>query len=162
MEQHPSTGALLREVARLHTQLQRDCVAYCGGTTTTQCTVLTELGRSGPVTLAELSRRVGFDKSWISRAVENLAQEGLIEKVASTQDRRTVRLSLSPAGEARLADLNQTLNSLAERTFEHIATEQHTSVRSALEVLQQALLTITQEAWASSSAEEGETPCGCD
>lgn len=162
MEQQPTTGALLREVARLHTQLQRNCVAYCGGTTTTQCTVLTELGRSGPVTLATLSRRIGFDKSWTSRAVENLVQEGLVEKVASTQDRRTVQLSLSPAGEARLADLNQTLNSLADRTFEHIPSAQHDSVRTALELLQQALLTLTQEAWASGSAEEGETTCGCD
>lgn len=120
MEQQPTTGALLREVARLHTQLQRNCVASCGGTTTTQCTVLTELGRSGPVTLAELSRRIGFDKSWTSRAVENLVQEGLVEKVTNTQDRRTVRLSLTPLGQARLADLNQTLNALANRTFEYI------------------------------------------
>lgn len=162
MEQQLTTGALLREVARLHTQLQRNCVAYCGGTTTTQCTVLTELGRSGPLTLAALSRRIGFDKSWTSRAVDNLVQEGLVEKVASTQDRRTVQLSLSPAGEARLADLNQTLNALADRTFEHIPGAQHTSVRTALELLQQALLTITQEAWASGEAEEGETTCGCD
>lgn len=161
MGQQPSTGALLREVARLHTQLQRNCVAYCGGTTTTQCTVLTELGRSGPVTLAALSQRIGFDKSWTSRAVENLVREGLVEKVASTQDRRTIRISLSPAGEARLADLNQTLNSLAERTFEHIPTDQHPSVRTALEWLQQSLLTLTQEAWVSGSA-EGETTCGCD
>jgi DNA-binding MarR family transcriptional regulator len=161
MEQQLSTGALLREVARLHTQLQRNCVAYCGGTTTMQCTVLTELGRSGPVTLAVLSRRIGFDKSWTSRAVENLVQEGLVEKVPSTQDRRTVRLSLSPAGEARLADLNQTLNALADRTFEHIPAEQHDSVRAALELLQQSLLTLTQEAWVSGS-KEGETICGCD
>ncbi len=161
MEQQPTTGALLREVARLHTQLQRNCVAYCGGTTTTQCTVLTELGRSGPVTLATLSRRIGFDKSWTSRAVENLVQEGLVDKAASQEDRRTVRLSLSPAGEARLADLNQTLNSLADRTFEHIPVSQHPSVRAALEWLQQSLLTLTQEAWASGS-EGGETTCGCD
>lgn len=162
--EHPqtSTGALLREVARLHTQLQRNCVAYCRGTTTTQCTVLTELGRSGPVTLAELSRRVGFDKSWTSRAVENLVQEGLVEKVPSTQDRRTVRLSLSPAGEARLADLNHTLNALAERTFEHIPSAQHAAVRGALELLQQALFTLTTETTASIAGEEGETTCGCD
>lgn len=138
-------------------------MAYCGGTTTTQCTVLTELGRSGsgPVTLAALSRRIGFDKSWTSRAVENLVQGGLVEKVSSAEDRRTVRISLSPAGEARLADLNQTLNSLAERTFEHIPGEQHASVRAALQLLQQSLLTLTQEAWVSGS-EEGETACGCD
>jgi DNA-binding MarR family transcriptional regulator len=93
--------------------------------------------------------------------VENLVQEGLVEKVSSTQDRRTIRLSLSPLGEARLADLNQTLHSLADRTFEHIPTDQHDSVRTALELLQQALLTITKEAWVSDS-EEGATTCGCD
>ena len=159
MVQHPSTGALLREVARLHVQLQRQCVAYCGGTTTTQCTVLTELGRSGSVTLASLSRRIGFDKSWTSRAVENLAQEGLVEKVGSTEDRRTVRLSLSPAGEERLAVLNQTLNVLADQAFEYISAEQHATVRASLEQLQQALLTLTKEATASAG---GGTTCGCD
>jgi len=157
MEQQPSTGALLREVARLHVQLQRNCVAYCGGTTSTQCTVLTELGRSGPVTLAALSRRISFDKSWTSRAVENLVQEGLVEKVGSHEDRRTVRLSLSPAGEARLADLNQTLNALADQAFEYIPADQHATVRSSLELLQQALLTLSNEA---TTNEEGETTCG--
>jgi DNA-binding MarR family transcriptional regulator len=159
MAQNPSTGALLREVARLQVQLQRNCVAYCGGTTTTQCTVLTELGRSGPVTLATLSRRIGFDKSWTSRAVERLVQEGLVEKVGSTQGRRTVRLSLSPAGSARLSDLGHALNSLADRAFEYIPVEHHTTVRASLELLQQALLTLTKEARAD---EGGETTCGCD
>jgi DNA-binding MarR family transcriptional regulator len=158
----PSTGALLREVARLHVQLQRSCVAYCGGTTTTQCTVLTELGRSGPVTLAELSRRVGFDKSWTSRAVEQLVQDGLVEKVASTHDRRTVQISLSSKGSVRLAALNDTLNALAEQTFEHIPLAQHEMVRSSLELLQQALLTLTNEATAQVVVGEGGTTCGQD
>lgn len=159
MAQDPSTGALLREVARLHVQLQRNCVAYCGGTTTTQCTVLTELGRSGPVTLATLSRRIGFDKSWTSRAVEHLVQEGLVDKVANPQDRRTVHLSLSAAGEARLAALNHTLNTLAEQAFEYIPASQRATVRASLELLQQALLTLTNEATRQT---EGETTCGCD
>jgi DNA-binding MarR family transcriptional regulator len=157
MAQHSSTGALLREVARSHVHLQRTCVAYCGGTTTTQCTVLTELGRSGPVTLAGLARRIGFDKSWTSRAVEQLVQEGLVEKASSQHDRRTVQLSLSPAGEARLADLNGTLNALADQAFEYIPAEQHATVRSSLELLQQALLTLTAR---TTAREEGETTCG--
>ncbi len=161
MTQYLSTWALLREVARLHVQLQRQCVAACCGTTTTQCTVLTELGRSGPVTLAELSRRIGFDKSWTSRAVEHLAQEGLVEKAASQEDRRTVRLTLSPAGTARLAELNQTLDALAGRTFEHIPAEQHVVVRTALELLQEALLTLSKEPLMA-NAEGVETTCGCD
>src|SRR5258708_16303783 len=110
MKGDEATGALLREVARLHTHLQRENVACCDGTTVTQCTVLTELGRSGPVPLAELSRRIGFDKSWTSRAVEHLVQEGLIEKGPHATDHRIVRLSLSPACEQRLAHLSMTLN----------------------------------------------------
>jgi DNA-binding MarR family transcriptional regulator len=155
-----STGALLREVARLHVQLQRTCVAECCGTTTMQCTVLTELGRSGPVTLATLSRRIGFDKSWTSRAVEHLVQEGWVEKVGSQQDRRTVRLSLSPAGEARLADLNHALGALADQAFEYIPADQHAAVRTSLELLRQALLTLTAKA--TTQEEGGETTCGCD
>jgi len=161
MAQHPSTGALLREVARLHVQLQRNCVAYCGGTTTMQCTVLTELGRSGLVTLAELSRRIGFDKSWTSRAVEQLVQEGLVNKAPGTDDRRTVHLSLSPQGIVRLADLNEQLNSLADQAFEHIPEEQHAQVRSSLVMLQQALTSMTREAMASEE-DGGTTTCKCD
>ena len=139
MEQLMSTGALLREVARLHTHLQRENVACCGGTTVTQCTVLTELGRSGPIPLAELSRRIGFDKSWTSRTVEHLVQEGLIEKVPHASDHRMVRLSLSAAGEQRLAELNTTLNRFSAQVMEHIPVEAHTQVHSTLELLLSAL-----------------------
>jgi DNA-binding MarR family transcriptional regulator len=160
MTHHPSTGALLREVARLHVQLQRTSVTYCGGTTTMQCTVLTELGRSGPLTLAALSRRIGFDKSWTSRAVDNLVQEELVEKVPNPEDRRTVHLSLSPAGEIRLADLNHTLNALADQAFAYIPAHQHATVRSSLELLHLALLTLTNTSQIHQL--EGETTCACD
>src|SRR5258708_40168078 len=139
MEQQKSTGALLREVARLHTHLQRENVACCDGTTVTQCSVLTALGRSGPVPLAELSRRIGFDKSWTSRAVEHLVQEGLIAKVPHASDHRMVRLSLSLAGEQRLAELNTTLNRFSKQMMEHIPVEAHVEVHRALGLLLAAL-----------------------
>lgn len=139
MEQHMTTGALLREVARLHTHLQRTNVACCAGTTVTQCTVLTELGHSGPVPLAELSRRIGFDKSWTSRAVEHLVQDGLIEKVPSQADHRMVRLSLTAVGEQRVRDLNRTLNGLSERVMERIPVSEHEGVERSLTLLLTAL-----------------------
>ena len=139
MGQHLTMGALLREVARLHTHLQRTNVACCAGTTVTQCTVLTELGRSGPVPLAELSRRIGFDKSWTSRAVEHLVQDGLIEKVPSQTDHRMVRLSLTTVGEQRVRDLNETLGGLSERVMVRIPLPEHESVQRALTMLLVAL-----------------------
>lgn len=140
-----STGALLRDVARLHTQLQRLCVSCCEGTTVTQCTVLTELSRSGPISLAILARRIGFDKSWTSRAVEQLAQEGLVEKEPGN-DRRTIQIFLSRAGIARVQALDQTLNTLAEQALERIPVEHHMSIRSGLVFLQQALSELTLDA----------------
>lgn len=149
-----STGALLRDVARLHTHLQRLCVSCCEGTTVTQCTVLTELSRGGPMTLAQLSRRIGLDKSWTSRAVEQLSQEGLVEKVPGGEDRRTVQLSLAGKGVARVQALDQTLNALADQALERIPAEQHASIRQGLALLQQALSELTEEA-----TEKGTVPC---
>lgn len=140
-----STGALLRDVARLHTHLQQLCVSCCEGTTVTQCTVLTALSRGGPMTLAQLSRRIGLDKSWTSRAVEQLVQEGLAEKVPGGEDRRTVQLSLSSAGVARVQALDQTLNALADQALERIPTEHHASIHQGLALLQQALSELTAE-----------------
>jgi DNA-binding MarR family transcriptional regulator len=169
MVQHTSTGVLLREVARLHTHLQRVNVACCDGTTVTQCTLLTELGRSGPVPLADLSRRIGFDKSWTSRAVEHQVQAGLIEKVQSQTDRRMVRLSLTAAGEQRVQDLNGTLNGLADHVMERIPLLEQEGVQRALEWLLEALqaevghpsLPQTTAALATLS-QEGAGRCTCD
>jgi DNA-binding MarR family transcriptional regulator len=170
MEQDATTGALLREVARLHTHLQRANVACCAGTTVTQCTVLTELGRSGPVPLAELSRRIGFDKSWTSRAVEHLVQDGLIEKVPSQADHRKVRLSLTAVGEQRLRDLNCTLNNLSERVMERIPVSEHEGVQRSLTLLLAALQAEVEHPSLSEETPDGLTGfdrqgagrCTCD
>jgi len=106
------------------------------------------------MTLAQLSRRIGLDKSWTSRAVEQLAQEGLVEKVPGGEDRRTVQLSLSGAGVARMQALNQTLNRLSEQAFERIPAEHHASIRNGLALLQQSLSELTKEA-----AGEGRSSC---
>ena len=132
-------GSLLREVARLHSQLQREQVACCG-TTATQCSVLAELGHNGPMTLADLGRRLGLDKGWLSRMVEALTQEGLLTKESGLEDRRTVRIALSPSGQIRYQELNQSLNSLSERIMERIAPTDKPTIQRALDLLQQALI----------------------
>jgi DNA-binding MarR family transcriptional regulator len=131
-------GEMLREVARTHSQLQTEQVACCG-TSATQCTILTELGRSGQMTLADLSRRLGLDKGWLSRSVEALVQEGLIIKTPGEVDRRTIWLNLSEEGQNRYQVLNQSLNNLSERVLEHVQTQDKILVEKALLVLLEAL-----------------------
>ncbi len=134
------SGQLLREVARLHDRLQRSHVLCCGNMTSAQCLVIVELGRGGPMPMAELVRRLAVDKGWVSRTVEGLAQEGLIVKTASESDRRTVMLALSEAGTARYEELNSTLNALSERVMQHIPAAERDNVQRTLGLLHQALI----------------------
>jgi DNA-binding MarR family transcriptional regulator len=141
----PTAGVLLREVARLHAHLQREQVACCNGTTSTQCLILTEVGRNGPLTLAHLGRRTSLDKGWLSRAVETLVQQGLLTKALGDADRRTIRIALSPAGETRFQQLNEALNAHAQRVMTRIPPAEREQVAHALAWLYQALQAETAE-----------------
>ncbi len=134
-----AAGNLLREVARLHVHTQREQVAYCTGTTSTQCVILTEVGRNGPMTLADLGRRTGLDKGWLSRAVETLVQQGLLTKALGDSDRRTICITLSKAGERRFRQLNETLDAHAQRVMARIPPAEREQVAHALALLHQSL-----------------------
>ena len=100
-------GELLREVTRLYARAQR-VVADCCKTTNTQCHLLTELARSGPVPLSELGTRVMLEKSWVSRAVDAMVVRGLVTKEANPSDARSLLVSLTREGERTVRELDRT------------------------------------------------------
>lgn len=87
-----------------------------------QWVVLRILFDNSGITLNQAARLVGVDKSSLSRMVERLVQRDLINR-ADGDDRRSVRLALTAAGEklvpelARRADENDTafFSSLSEK-----------------------------------------------
>jgi hypothetical protein len=90
-ETNVRSGALLREVARMYTRAQR-VVADCCRTTSTQCHLLTELDRAGPLSLSELGNRVSLEKSWVSRAVDAMVERGVVKKEPNPLDARTIEI----------------------------------------------------------------------
>jgi DNA-binding MarR family transcriptional regulator len=141
-----ASDGLLREVARLYVQLQRQGVACCRGTTLSQCLVLTEVGRNAPLTLAALGKRLGLGKSWTSRAVERLVKQGLLTKVPGQMDRRQVMVTLSPAGQEHYQDLNRFLNDQSAAVMRRIPASERAGVYRSLEVLLLALRREIEEA----------------
>lgn len=133
-----TTGALLRDVARLNVRAQREQVACCG-TTVAQCHILTELERAGPLPLTELGRRLGLHKGWISRAVAALVDGGLLERGGKDADGRVVVLSLSRAGQRRVDALNRALNRHAAKVLGRIAAPERKPVHRALALVRTAL-----------------------
>jgi DNA-binding MarR family transcriptional regulator len=68
-----------------------------------------------------------------------LVQEGLLTKALGNSDRRTIRIALSPLGQARYQQLNETLNAHSERVMAHIPPDEREQVTNALARLYQAL-----------------------
>ena len=131
-------GSLLREVTRLYVRAQRTA-ADCCGTSPTQCQVITELGRSGPIPMVELGRRLCLEKSWISRAIDGLVAEGLVSKDPNPEDSRSWLVRLSPSGNRRLRALNEQIEAHAERILSRIPSAQRARVQQSLTVLLDAL-----------------------
>lgn len=132
------SGSLLREVTRLYARAQRTA-ADCCGTTPTQCQVITELGRTGPIALGELGRRLCLEKSWIGRAVEGLVAEGLVTKTPNPSDSRSLIVRLTAAGQRRHKALNDQLEDHAGRVMSALSAHDRTAVNRALGLLLAAL-----------------------
>jgi DNA-binding MarR family transcriptional regulator len=131
-------GSLLREVARLYTRAQR-VVADCCRTTNTQCHLLTELARSGPLPLSELGTRVCLEKSWVSRAVDAMVERGLVTKETNPSDARSWLVTLTDDGERTVEELNRTLDSHAHQLLSSLTERERSAVEHSLLLLMKAL-----------------------
>jgi DNA-binding MarR family transcriptional regulator len=138
MKEFAQAGELLREVARLYVRAQR-VVADCCQTTSTQCHILTELGRSGPMPMVELGTRLLLEKSWISRAVDSLVTLELVTREPNPADARSWIVTLTAAGKRRVKELNSTLDAHAEQLLTGLDVPDRQQVRRALMVLLQQL-----------------------
>ena len=138
MQKSDQSRNLLREVARMYTRAQR-AVADCCRATSTQCHLLTELSRSGPLSLSELGSRVMLEKSWISRAVDTMVERGLLRKDPNPNDARSWIVSLTADGKRTARDLDRTLEAHAERLLFSLSPRERTSVEKSLVLLLNAL-----------------------
>lgn len=133
-----SAGELLREVARLYTRAQR-MVSDCCKTTSTQCHILTELGRTGEQPMNELGQRLLLEKSWVGRAVDRLVELGLVSKGPNPEDARSWIVGLTAAGKRRVKDLNANLDDHAGQLLASLTEREREQIRRSLKILLTAL-----------------------
>jgi|GEM_PF-316906 len=135
MNDNSSTGTLIREFARLYVRDQRTHAACGDAASTVQCHLMTELLREDGLTQQALVTRLGLDKSWISRATDALVAEGSLKKTTNPDNRRSVNLSLTPAGRQRASLLDAQLNSHADQLLSTANAAQLALVRAAMQIL---------------------------
>lgn len=136
----------LREFARAYSRLQEDAAASLAGVSVAQCHVLSELHRSEPIALTELSRRLEVDKGWVSRTVDALEEAGMVERSQHASDRRLAIVSLTRKGRGRAKHLNQVLDEQATLLFERLKPHERQAVAHLLDLLLAALKDDPQSA----------------
>ena len=122
----------------MYTRAQR-VVADCCKTTSTQCHLLGELGRAGPLPLSELGSRVMLEKSWVSRAVDAMVERGLVTKEPNPADARSWLVTLTADGERTVGALNRNLDEHADKLLETLNERERAAVENSLLLLMKAL-----------------------
>jgi DNA-binding MarR family transcriptional regulator len=99
---------ILIDLWRLIRNMTRVAGANDDPMSTTQRIALFELGDGGSLRLNDLAERMGVSAPTASRSVDALHELGLVERVADQQDRRALRIDLTPAGRKLLVERRAT------------------------------------------------------
>lgn len=83
--------------------------------------VLGYFGRHPRATQSDLAQHSGRDKAQLARLIKGLREQGLLQAQADAQDKRNLRLSLTPAGEAVQQALRQQAEQLGAQAVEGLS-----------------------------------------
>jgi DNA-binding MarR family transcriptional regulator len=126
---------LEREIGRCLEE-QTDCC----GVTVAQCHVLLELDGLRSVNLQALADKLELDKSTLSRAIDSLVGLGLVARKEDPENRRQQILSLSKAGERRVADIHQRCDAYYQQMLARVPTVALAGIVRGIEGLAEAML----------------------
>jgi MarR family 2-MHQ and catechol resistance regulon transcriptional repressor len=116
----------------------RDAMTSCG-LSVAQCYSLDAIGTQGQMTLNELAESLYITPSTASRTIEELVRKGLAERRQDAADRRAVRLTLTPQGQALFEALRQHLIRRQLAILQQIEPSSRRDVLTALRKLSQAI-----------------------
>jgi len=102
-----------------------------------------EIGQASPLSLSDLSQRLGIDKSTASRVVDTLVVGGMVERVPQPEDRRSVVLSLTTTGKENLSRIEGEMDRLFGIVLASIPVEKRAQVLETLTLLVENLPSLT-------------------
>jgi DNA-binding MarR family transcriptional regulator len=94
-----------------------------------------EVARSQPVRLTELALAVGIAQGTASTLVDALVRDGLLERQASADDRRSVLLRVTEQGAELAQDWTAGYEQAAEELFRPLTSQQLSTLVDILRIL---------------------------
>jgi DNA-binding MarR family transcriptional regulator len=100
---------------------------------------LATISRHGPLTPSELAARERVQRPTATRLLARLEAPGLVVRTADPEDRRSALVSVTPAGEALLAELRTRKDAYLARRLRALSAEDRATLRRASDILERLL-----------------------
>jgi len=134
-DQTTDTAARLRAVIfKLSRRLRRTAAGH--GLSLTRVSVLSTIVRDGSIGITALARREDLNPTMLSRALGELADQGLVRKVPDPYDRRAALIEPTDDGRALYEQIQHERVDLLNVQLADLTAEEHELVERALPVLE--------------------------
>jgi DNA-binding MarR family transcriptional regulator len=116
--------------ARAH-RLIAEAMAGAGGRAY-HFAILAALDEFGPQSQVQIGQRCGIDQSDMHAMLSELAGQGHVERLPDPSDRRRNLITLTPAGQRRLNELDTTLSGVQDNLFNALSATERRQLVSLL------------------------------
>ncbi|MGA0602049.1 MarR family winged helix-turn-helix transcriptional regulator [Caulobacter sp. KR2-114] len=93
---------------------------------------LSVIQRLNGCTMKDLARLTAIDRTTLTRAVDQLVEQGLVERSTPAGDRRKVQMCLSPEGEAFYREATQLIDDFNRRALAGVGRRQQVELLQVL------------------------------
>jgi len=111
----------------------------CYGLTVPQQSVVQELAKADTLTMNELSERMSVASSTMTRIVDNLVRDGIIERIGDDRDRRIVMVRLTDHGRELAKNVAVYIETCINTLLAQIPLEKQKEVLNAFKLLLDSL-----------------------
>lgn len=107
----------------------------CCQVTLSQCHAIVEVGRVDKISLNQLATILNLDNSTMSRTINSLVKDGLVERETDDDDRRYVRIKLTNEGIAVFKNIEESMNMYFQKILKSIPEAKHQQVMESIDLL---------------------------
>lgn len=125
----------------------RSLATVADDVTLAQYRVLIELASRGPQRVADLATALTVDRSTATRMCDRLVRKHLVARRRATDDRRAVRISLTPAGGQLVTDVSRRRRREIQKIVRRIPTSQRALVVESLQEFSRAAGEVPEQDW---------------
>ena len=124
--------------------LASDCIAQ-HGLSFAKWVALASLARFGECSMTRLARLSAADRTTLTRSIDGLIRDGLVERGTLASDRRKVVVRLTPEGQALLARIREDIQPINQEVCAELTEEEQTNLATYLKKILGGL--ITEPEW---------------